>query len=47
VRERADTARRQFHAYLGSLRTILERQLADLEGLEQQVRVTQPAQPSS
>lgn len=44
VRDRADTARRQFHAYLGSLRTILERQLADLEGLEQQVRVSHGGQ---
>ena len=42
VRERAETARRQFHAYLGSLRSILERQLAELDGLDRQVAAAPP-----
>jgi len=42
VRERAETARRQFHAYLGSLRNILERQLAELDGLDRQVGAAPP-----
>lgn len=42
VRERAETARRQFHAYLGSLRSILERQLAELDSLDRQVAASPP-----
>lgn len=46
VRERAESATRQFSAYLASFRSLLERQLAELDGLQIQTRPTAPSAPS-
>lgn len=47
LRERAETARRQLAAYLAGVRTLLERQLAEFEGLEAQTRAAPPPGPST
>jgi hypothetical protein len=40
VRERTDDAIRQFNAYVASFRLLLERQLAEVEGLQAAARAT-------
>jgi hypothetical protein len=39
VRERADSAARQFAAYVASFRSLLERHLGEVEGLQLPARV--------
>jgi hypothetical protein len=42
VRERSDGAARQFSAYVSSFRTLLERQLGELDGLQRRPRPEMP-----
>lgn len=45
VRERTEEAIRQFNAYVASFRVLLERQLAEVDGLQAAARTAAPTRP--
>jgi hypothetical protein len=45
VRERTDGAARQFAAYVASFRTLLERHLGEVDGLQRRPRPEMPELP--
>jgi hypothetical protein len=45
VRERTEDAVRQFNAYVASFRLLLERQLAEVDGLQAAARTIVPTRP--
>ena len=46
VQERSDRAARQFTAYVTSFRTLLERHLGEVDGLQRRPRADTPGQPA-
>jgi hypothetical protein len=42
VRERADSVARQFSSYVASFRTLLERHLGEVDGMQRRVRPATP-----
>jgi DivIVA domain-containing protein len=46
VQERSDGAARQFTAYITSFRTLLERHLGEVDGLQRRPRADTPGQPA-